>query len=141
MIVDETLTASVLNTVIVKVADTSEACFADCENGFALLNGCNADNLVALGKLDCLNASCGSAYRSCVVLIETNGHTFLGRNNYIVVALCHLDPCKLVALIKSDCDNACAADISVLGNCRTLDNTVTGKHTKIFVVIPSAAVH
>ena len=131
MIVDKTLAAARLNTVIVKFGASAEAGFGNGEYLFVFLGNAHTGNLVSLGESYSLNASCGSAYAARVIFVKAYAHTLPCSYEYLLFAVGELYKSQFVALVEIYREYTVFADVLICVKLGTLDNAVFGEHAEI----------
>ena len=135
MIVDQTLAAPALETVILGLGKSAVARLADGEHQTALADDAHADDLVALFESERLDAAGKSAHRTDVVLIEADRDAELCLDNHIGVAFGHAHPGKLVALVELKRDQTALARGVIGIECNALDDTLARDHDEEFVLV------
>ena len=121
-----------------KRSELSESELGNGEQILALLGQLHRNNLIVIIQIDSDNTDRLTSGNAHIGLIEADRHTLLCDEHNILLLVRALNSDQLVALAKSDRDQADLTDIRVLGKSRGLDDTALRSHQQIAVEIKTS---
>src|SRR5262245_20106052 len=98
----------------------------------------HADDVVAVGQVDALDAPAGAAHRPGVGLVEADGHALAGAEHYLVARLRQRHVDEAVALLQVDADDAALLGPAVRLEGGLLHQAVACRHHQVAVGVEAA---
>ena len=135
LVVEHTIAASVLDTVIIKLYTSAQSLVGNGENACALSNSCHGNNIVAVSELYCLYAVSSSAHGSHLGLVDSYSIAVSGGNYYLSAAVGKSYACYLVAIVKTNGSQTVLSHILVCGKGSSLYLAVLCDHDKELAVL------
>ena len=127
--------AAVGDAVIVNAAAASLAVLGKGQDGRARAADAGAHHIVALTQADGTHAVAGASHGAGAVLHKADGCAVVGGNDNFVIALGQVAPDQAVALVQRNGDQTHLADVAELRQRRALDQTLTGDHGCVGVIL------
>lgn len=132
--VDEPFAAAILGAVLFEEGSLAVAVLTDGEEGSLGIDYDTADDFIAFGEVDSLNALRVSAHLSGLGFAEPDGHPFLGGQDDVVGFFDEHAGDEGVSLVEVDADDAAFLGSAVGGESGFLGESSTGDHEDASVV-------
>ena len=126
---------------IFKICALAVALFGDGNELFAVVDGNDSGNIVALAQSYADNSARGASHSTRSTFGKADGRAVCGGNDYIAHAVSQHYRDQLVAIIESDGNLSAAALIFIFGKQRALYNALTCHHCQVFFVSALKAVN